>query len=76
MFTVLLFLGWLFRLIYGVVLLRASKYRKLGITLTTLRLAPVALIVSLGLYMDFDKIDCYMKASDQSKCTLDNNWEY
>ena len=76
MFTFLLFLGWLFLLIYGVVLLRASKHRKFGITLTTLLLAPVALIISLGLYMDFEKIDCYMNALNQSKCTLDNNWEY
>ena len=76
MFTFLLFLAWLFLLIYGVVLLRASKHRKFGITLTTLLLAPVALIVAMGLYMDFEKIDCYMNASNQSKCTLDNNWKY
>ena len=76
MFTFLLFLGWLFLLIYGVALLRASKYRKFGITLTTLLLAPVALIVSMGLYMDFEKIDCYSNAPDQSKCTLENNWKY
>ena len=63
MFTFILFLGWLLLLIYGVVLLRASKYRKFGITLTTLLLAPIALIVSMGLYMDFEKIDCYMNAS-------------
>ena len=76
MFTFLLFLGWLFLLIYGVVLLRTSKYRNFGITLTTLLLAPVALIISLGLYMDFEKIDCYSNAPDQSKCTLENNWKY
>ena len=76
MITLLLFLVWLFLLIYGVVLLRASKYRKFGITLTTLLLAPVALIVSLVLYMDFEKIDCYLNASDQSQCTVENNWEY
>ena len=76
MIAIPLFLGWLFLITYGVVLLRASKYRKFGITLTTLLLAPVALIVAMGLYMDFEKIDCYMNASDQSKCTLDNNWEY
>ena len=76
MFTFILFLGWLFLLIYGVVLLRASKYRKFGITLTTLLLAPIALIVAMGLAMDFEKIDCYMNASNQSKCTLDNNWKY
>ena len=76
MFTFLLFLGWLFLLIYGVVLLRASKCRKFGITLTTLLLAPVALIVFLVWYMDYDKIDCLLHSDDQSKCTLENNWEY
>jgi hypothetical protein len=76
MFTFLLFLGWLFLLIYGVVLLGSSKYRKFGITLTTVLLAPLALIVSLGLYMDFEKFDCYSNAPDQSKCTLENNWKY
>ncbi len=76
MFTFLLFLGWLFLLIYGIVLLRASKHRKFGITLTTLLLAPVALIVAMGLYMDFEKIDCYSNAPDQSQCTLENNWKY
>ena len=76
MFTFLLFLGWLFLLIYGVVLLRASEYRNFGITLTTLLLAPVALIISMGLYMDFEKFDCYSNAPDQSKCTLENKWKY
>ena len=76
MITFLLFLGWLFLLIYGVVLLRSSDYRNFGITLTTLLLAPVALIISLGLYMDFEKIDCFSNAPDQSKCTLENNWKY
>ena len=75
MFTFLLFLGWLLLLIYGI-LLRASKYRKIGITLTTLLLAPVALIVSLGLYMDLEKFDCYSNAPDQSQCTIENNWKY
>jgi len=76
MFTFLLFLGWLFLLIYGIVLLRASKHRNFGITLITLILAPVALIISMGLYMDFEKIDCYSNAPDQSQCTLENNWKY
>ena len=76
MFTFLLFLGWLFLLIYGVVLLRTLKYRNFGITLTTLLLAPVALIAAMGLYMYLEKFDCYSNAPDQSKCTLDNNWEY
>ena len=38
--------------------------------------APVALIVSLGFYMDLEKFDCYSNAPDQSKCTLENNWKY
>ena len=76
MFTFLLFLGWLFLLIYGVVLLRASKHRMFVKTLTTLLLAPVALIISLGLYMDFEKFDCYSNAPDQSQCTVENNWKY
>ena len=76
MFTFLLFLVCLFLLIYGIVLLRTSKYRNFGKTLTTLLLAPVALIISMGLYMDFEKIDCYSNAPDQSKCTLENNWKY
>ena len=76
MFTFLHLLACLFLLIYDVVLLRASKHRKFGITLTTLLLAPVALIISLGLYMDLEKFDCYSNAPDQSQCTLENNWKY
>ena len=76
MITYLLFPVGIFLLFYSVVLLRASKHRKFGITLTTLLLAPVALIVAMGLYMDFEKIDCYSNAPDQSKCTLENNWKY
>ena len=76
MITFLLFLGWLYLLILGLALLDASKYRKFGITLITLLLAPVALIVSLGLYMDLEKFDCYSNAPDQSQCTLENNWKY
>ena len=71
-----LFLGWLSFLIYGIVLLRASKHRKTGITLITLFFAPIALSAFLMWYMDYDKIDCYMNASQQSQCTLENNWEY
>ena len=76
MIRYLLFPVRLFLLIYGVVLLRASKCRNIGITLTTLLLAPVALIVFLVWYMDYDKIDCLLHSDDQSKCTLENNWEY
>ena len=71
-----LLLGWLSFLIYGIVLLRASKHRKTGITLITLFFAPIVLVAFMMWYMDYDKIDCYMNASDQSQCTLENNWEY
>ena len=76
MFTFLLFLGWLFLLIYGVALLRASKHRKFGITLTTLLIVPIVLVVSLVWYMDFDKIECLLNANEQSECTVENNWEH
>ena len=71
-----LLLGWLSFLIYGIVLLRASKRRKIGITLITLFFAPIVFSAFMMWYMDYDKIDCYMNASDQSRCTLENNWEY
>ena len=71
-----LFLGWLSFLIYGIVLLRASKLRKTGITLITLFFAPIVFSAFMMWYMDYDKIDCYMNASDQSQCTVENNWEY
>ena len=71
-----LFLGWLSFLIYGIVLLRASKHRKTGITLITLFFAPIVLSAFMLWYMDYDKIDCYMNASDRSQCTVENNWEY
>jgi len=66
MFTFLLFLGWLFLLIYGVVLLRASKHRKFGITLTTLLLAPVALILSLVWYMDYEYLSCMLNGTSET----------
>lgn len=71
-----LFLGWLSFLIYGIVLLRASKLRKTGITLITLFFAPIVLSAFMMWYMDYDKIDCLLHSVDQSKCTLENNWEY
>ena len=76
MILIPLFLGWLSFLIYGIALLRASKHRKTGITLITLFFAPIVLSAFLMWYMDYDKIDCYMNASQQSQCTLENNWEY
>ena len=66
MITLLLFLGWLFLLIYGVVLLRASKYRKFGIMLTTLLLAPVAVIVFLVWYIDYEYLSCMLNGSSET----------
>jgi len=74
MTSILLFLGWLFLLIY--VLLRASKYRKIVITLTILLFVPVACIVFVEWFYASDMIDCYMNALDQSNCTPENNYEY
>ena len=71
-----LFLGWLSFLIYGIVLLRASKLRKTGITLIILFFAPIVFSAFMMWYMDYDKIDCLLHTDDQSKCTLENNWEY
>ena len=71
-----LLLGWISFFIYGIVLLRASKHRKTGITLITLFFAPIVFSAFMMWYMDYDKIDCYMNASDQSQCTVENNWEY
>jgi len=47
MILIPLFLGWLSFLIYGIVLLRASKHRKTGITLITLFFAPIVLVAFL-----------------------------
>ena len=66
MITLLLFLSWLFLLIYGVVLLRASKYRKFGIMLTTLLLAPVAVIVFLVWYIDYEYLSCMLNGSSET----------
>ena len=66
MITLLLFLAWLFLLIYGVVLLRASKYRKFGIMLTTLLLAPVAVIVFLVWYIDYEYLSCMLNGSSET----------
>ena len=66
MFTFLLFLGWLFLLIYGVVLLRSSKYRKFGITLTTLLIVPIVLVVSLVWYMDYEYISCMLNGTSET----------
>ena len=66
MIIILLFLAWLFLLIYGVVLLRASKYRKFGKMLTTLLLAPVAVIVFLVWYIDYEYLSCMLNGSSET----------
>jgi len=76
MISIPLFLGWLSFLIYGICLLRASKYRKTGITLITLFFVPIVLSAFLMWFMNFSKIDCYLHTDDQSKCRVENNWEY
>ena len=45
MIALLLLIGWLFLLISGIAILLASKYRKTGITLIILFLAPPSLLV-------------------------------
>ena len=68
MFTFLLLIGWLSFLISGIALLVASKYRKTGITLIILFLAPVGWAsyqVSI-----LDKTACW----NCSRATFMNNW--
>ncbi len=66
MIAIPLFLGWLFLITYGVVLLRASKYRKFGITLTTLLIVPIVLVVSLVWYMDYEYISCMLNGTSET----------
>ena len=68
MFTFLLLISWLSFLLFGIALLVASKYRKTGITLITLFLAPVVWIsyqISI-----LDKTACW----NCSRATFMNNW--
>jgi len=67
--------AWLFVLIYGVVMLVRKRIKK-GIAMITLFCAPLVLLAFLMSYMNYDKIDCYLHAADQSKCTVENNWKY
>ena len=66
MIAIPLFLGWLFLITYGVVLLRASKYRKFGITLTTLLIVPIVLVVSLVWYMDYEYVSCMLNGTSET----------
>ena len=61
-----LFLGWLSFLIYGIVLLRASKHRKTGITLITLFFAPIVLVAFLVWYMDYEYLSCMLNGSSET----------
>ena len=55
-----LYLGWLFLLIYGVVLLRAAKYRKTGIMLINLFFVPIALIAFMVWSMESRLEECHL----------------
>ena len=61
-----LFLGWLSFLIYGIVLLRASKHRKTGITLITLFFLPIAFIVFMGWFMDYEYLSCMLNGTSET----------
>ena len=52
------------------------KRIKKGIAMITLFCAPLVLLAFLMSYMNYDKIDCYLHAADQSNCTVENNWKY
>ncbi|MDC0239325.1 hypothetical protein OAK82_02985 [Candidatus Thioglobus sp.] len=60
------FLGWLSFLIYGIVLLRASKHRKTGITLITLFFAPIVLVAFLVWYMDYEYLSCMLNGTSET----------
>ena len=61
-----LFLGWLSFLIYGIVLLRASKLRKTGITLITLFFAPIVLSAFMMWYMDYEYLSCMLNGTSET----------
>ena len=44
--------------------------------LRIISLAVVILFILLAWYMDYDKIDCYLHAANQSDCTVENNYKY
>jgi len=55
-----IYLGWLFLLIYGVVLLRAAKYRKTGIMLIILFFVPIAFIAFMVWSMESRLEECLL----------------
>ena len=55
-----IYLGWLSFLIYGVVLLRAAKYRKTGIMLIILFFVPIALIAFMLWSMESRLEECLL----------------
>ena len=55
-----IYLGWLFLLIYGFVLLRAAKYRKTGIMLIILFFVPIALIAFIVWSMESRLEECLL----------------
>ena len=55
-----IYLGWLFLLIYGVVLLRAAKYRKTGIMMIILFFVPIALIAFMVWSMESRLEECLL----------------
>ena len=73
----LVFLGWFFMLFYGIVLLRASKKRKTGMTLITLFFAPITLALMFSLFswvffdlnlIDIHRIGCDLNANHYTEC--------
>jgi len=66
MILIPLFLGWLSFLIYGIVLLRASKHRKTGITLITLFFAPIVLCAFFMWYMDYEYLSCMLNGTSET----------
>ena len=66
MIAIPLFLCWLSFLIYGIVLLRASKHRKTGITLITLFFAPIVLCAFFMWDMDYEYLSCMLNGTSET----------
>ena len=66
MIIVLLFFGWLSFLIYGTILLRASKLRKTGSILITLFFAPIVLSAFMLWYMDYEYLSCMLNGTSET----------
>ena len=66
MIAIPFFLGWLSFLIYGIVLLRASKHRKTGITLITLFFAPIVFCAFFMWYMDYEYLSCMLNGTSET----------